>query len=93
MNGPRSLEAQVVFDGPLLMLADGEAGLVGHERFAHPVHRGRPRELADLVGVAVDGLHVFGFGRDPSAVQVELGEAAGVERPRSLRGAGSCVGR
>lgn len=74
-------QADEVAHGPPLMLADRQAGAFQDALFAHPVLRRRPGEVADLVGVAPDRPDVILLGDQPAPVKLQLGEAAGVERP------------
>ncbi len=82
----QAAQLEVVCDGPRLVDSDRQPRLGQHERLAHPVHRRRPLQAADLVAVAADCCDILGGGRAPAAMEAQLREAAGVESP-ARRGA------
>src|SRR5262249_43167460 len=76
-------------DGAALVLGNRQAGAGGDERLAHPVLRGGPCQVADLVAVAADTGDVLPGGGAvvPGAVAGQLGEPARIQRPQ-CRGGG-----
>ena len=76
-------QAQDAVDGVPLMVGDGQAGLGGDGRFAHPVLGCGPGQVADLILVAADpgGVLARSGAVVPGPVPGQFGEAPGIQRP------------
>src|SRR5262249_773629 len=85
--GCETAQFEIASDGACLMLLYRQPGLRQHVRLAHPIERGEPLHVADLIDVATRLLRVLPLGDRPAPVHVELDVAAAVDdhRPEGAR--------